>query len=290
MGKSIFEVHSFNKIKEVKQVLKHISNGSLNFWEKNIFVNERFLNLQIRAVFFDGGNINALAIGLYDVTALQKRKQSHDNLFRMYTLMVENTPLIMLTINNEGRITSLNTAAEKLWELKREKAINQNIIDLLFNGEKFDSNGNYTSILLETLETGIEYRSLKRDVCINKNEYIVLYDTCVLRDPAGKVLGVLGVLKDITEYDSKEMEVKRQEKYDILSQIAAGLADEMRNPLTTVKGFMQLLNDKMKKTRQKEYVELALDELKRIEQLVRNFLLFFAGCSKLKIGKYQPHH
>lgn len=273
-GKVLHDMHNFSIRGELKKTLEHLIKGEISFWEKTVYLNERFLNFQAKVITQEGIDRKGTVISIHDVTNLKKSKQSHDNLYRMYNLMADNIQLSMYTIDSRGLITSFNHATEKLWGIKKTDAINKPLIDIFFSGEKFEDNGEYKSPTIETLETGKEFHGLQKQLDINEKKYIVLFDTCILRDPTGNVLGVMAVEKDITEYTLGINEAYRLEKYEIITQLAAGLADEMRNPLTSVKGFMQLIQSRMRKNQQKEYMDLALDELKRIEQIVRNFLLF----------------
>ncbi|WP_053366614.1 ATP-binding protein [Bacillus sp. FJAT-27245] len=77
--------------------------------------------------------------------------------------------------------------------------------------------------------------------------------------------------KDITNR-KKETDrlLQKSEKLALLGQMAAGIAHEIRNPLTSIKGFIQLFkaeNDK------KEYYDIVLSELDRINSIVSEFLL-----------------
>jgi two-component system sporulation sensor kinase B len=81
----------------------------------------------------------------------------------------------------------------------------------------------------------------------------------------------------VIEY-SKELErfnneLQRSEKMDIISELAASVAHEVRNPLQVTRGFLQLLEEKSK-DKDKEYLKLALDELDRASEIITDFLTF----------------
>jgi signal transduction histidine kinase len=69
------------------------------------------------------------------------------------------------------------------------------------------------------------------------------------------------------------------------SQLAAGLAHEIRNPLTTIKGFIQLLQPDLQSTGKQELADVALDEINRANGLLSEFLSVlkpgFSGKRKL---------
>jgi two-component system sporulation sensor kinase A len=81
---------------------------------------------------------------------------------------------------------------------------------------------------------------------------------------------MLTVLRDITDRKQAEEMMIRSEKLSIIGQLAAGLAHEIRNPLTSLKGFTQLL-----KSRSKDdsfYFDTMLTELERINLIVNDFM------------------
>ncbi|SDM93019.1 ATP-binding protein [Bacillus sp. OK048] len=82
---------------------------------------------------------------------------------------------------------------------------------------------------------------------------------------------VLSIGKDVTERkEQTEQLLQKSEKLALLGQMAAGIAHEIRNPLTSIKGFIQLF--KVEK-HQDEYYDIVLSELDRINNIVGEFLV-----------------
>jgi two-component system sporulation sensor kinase B len=70
-------------------------------------------------------------------------------------------------------------------------------------------------------------------------------------------------------------EVKVLEKLKVVSDIAASISHEVRNPLTVTKGFLQLLQDKsITEAKKNFYIKLSLDELERAEVIISDYLTF----------------
>jgi PAS domain S-box-containing protein len=88
-----------------------------------------------------------------------------------------------------------------------------------------------------------------------------------------KVIEMVGYVTDITKLKVTEDLLRKSEKLAIVGQLAAGIAHEIRNPLTTIKGFIQLLSNGLVALQdQKQYVGLMLSELNRINEIVNEFL------------------
>lgn len=83
---------------------------------------------------------------------------------------------------------------------------------------------------------------------------------------------VLSVAQDITEKERFTREINRLERLNLVGQMAAGLGHEIRNPLTTVRGFLQLLAAREEYQEDEEYFELMLGELDRANGIITEFL------------------
>jgi signal transduction histidine kinase len=99
--------------------------------------------------------------------------------------------------------------------------------------------------------------------------------TCVLRTlsyPNGVPAGRLGLFRDITQQRQIEWRVRDADRISILASLAAGIAHEIRNPLTTAKGFLQLFSERQIGNPDRRYIDLTIRELDRIQQLVTDFM------------------
>ena len=83
---------------------------------------------------------------------------------------------------------------------------------------------------------------------------------------------IFKVLIDITERKNADRELARLERLNMVGEMAAGIAHEVRNPLTTVRGFLQLLDSKDKTKHHHEFFELMIQELDRANLIITDFL------------------
>ena len=79
------------------------------------------------------------------------------------------------------------------------------------------------------------------------------------------------ISEDITEYMTLQKEVVRMDKLNLIGKMAAGLAHEIRNPMTVVKGYLQYFKKKIPNILH-EQLDLVLGELARIEMIITDFL------------------
>lgn len=87
-------------------------------------------------------------------------------------------------------------------------------------------------------------------------------------------LGATIYIIEITNFQLKTIsELQKAEKMSAISQLSASIAHEIRNPMTTIKGFMQVLkHDKNLTEDQKLYINVSLHELERTQTIINNFL------------------
>lgn len=99
----------------------------------------------------------------------------------------------------------------------------------------------------------------------------------------GKPLGWVFVFRDVTPARRYEREVQEKERAVALGQMALGVVHEVKNPLTSVKGFAQLIaRPGIPEEKRSEYVRLIDSELNRVNRLL-NEMLVYGGTSRLEL-------
>ncbi|NKE04251.1 MULTISPECIES: sensor histidine kinase [Mesobacillus] len=86
----------------------------------------------------------------------------------------------------------------------------------------------------------------------------------------------------------------KADKIEAVSHLSASISHEIRNPLTTVKGFLQLLGEKdYPEDKKKEFIDIAVQELKRAEEVINDYLTFarpaFEKEEKIEVEKELNH-
>ncbi|ATW26700.1 ATP-binding protein [Candidatus Formimonas warabiya] len=179
----------------------------------------------------------------------------------------------VITTDINGTVTFINPVAVQITGYSIEEATGKpiNHIFRIFN-----------EISLEPAEIPVD-RVIKEGFIIGlanhtglitKNgETLSIADSAApIRSTNGEVIGVVMVFRDITESKRIEEQMARLDKLNLVGQMAAGIAHEIRNPMTTVWGFLQLLNSNNDFAQYQEYFELMLDELDRAGSIISGFL------------------
>jgi signal transduction histidine kinase len=150
-----------------------------------------------------------------------------------------------------------------------------------------DDNKNLGSSVFEMRAIGeyFERVIVYRDTCIGVelsirfNDAIRYYmlDVVPIYDNERTLIRVVGSLRDITEMKTTEELLRNTEKLVFAGQLAVSIAHEIKNPLTTVKGMLQLSNE----TNTPTHYSLIMSELERMNAIVSEFII---------LGKPQAVH
>lgn len=120
----------------------------------------------------------------------------------------------------------------------------------------------------------------------HKDGHYVPFETSIkmVRNDDGDIERIVGIARDITVRKQAEHYMVMSEKLTVLSQLAAGVAHEIRNPLTAIKGFIRLLTDKIPE--ETYYFGIIIDEIARVDLILSELLLL----SKSKRSEWEKNN
>ncbi|WP_307257509.1 PAS domain S-box protein [Oikeobacillus pervagus] len=180
-----------------------------------------------------------------------------------YRLLIENSEDTIGIITNTGFFIDINQAGKRLLGASRkEEIIGNSLLDYIVQ-EDHELLCQYLSNPTQPMEDPLEV-SIQRVDFLQKNVEVKLIPLYYKKRYTYQI-----IIRDITNKKEAEQMLQQAEKLSIVGQLAAGIAHEIRNPLTAIKGFAQLLNN----MGQKEYTDVILTELNRIEKIVSDLLV-----------------
>jgi PAS domain S-box-containing protein len=180
-----------------------------------------------------------------------------------------------------GTILTVNKAFERMFGWSKSEAEGQNI-EIIQRERKHEFKEYVKSVYagnsLSDWET-VRYHKLGHPLDISLT-------VGPIRDKMGIVIAVSSIMRDITDRKKTEDLLRTAEQLAMIGQLAAGVAHEIRNPLTSLNGFLQLINETLGKN---EYIYVMRDELKRIEFITNEFLSLAKPHVKLFEKKNMAH-
>ncbi len=190
------------------------------------------------------------------------------------TEVVANLPVGVIATGPDGRIAFLNEAAEAITGHTFEAARGTTPDRIL--PEDWDS----LKRLLDKGKTLLE-REMECSFSGGGSVPLSVSGTRIVNEE-GYLVGHLLILRDLREVRSLQEEIRRQEKLAALGGMAAGIAHEIRNPLSSIKGLATLFNDRFEEgSEEKEAAGVMLREVDRLNRVISE-LLEFARPSDLK--------
>ncbi|MBW2637801.1 MAG: PAS domain S-box protein [Deltaproteobacteria bacterium] len=181
--------------------------------------------------------------------------------------LVENLPMGILAIGIDGKITSFNQAAETLLKYSAEEAVGKEANAVLPDSLKG---------LVDELDSGEQILSRAVDCSRSDGKTVPLEVTAtILRGDEGDSLGDVLLFRDLTEIRKLRREVERSQRLASLGRLAAGIAHEIRNPLSSIKGFATYFQQRYKDVPEdQETAEIMVQEVDRLNRVIGELLEF----------------
>ncbi|MCW2278592.1 two-component system sensor histidine kinase NtrB [Heliophilum fasciatum] len=183
-----------------------------------------------------------------------------------YTVFRTSPQLMTIHQFPDGDFLDVNDSFTRFTGYTRAEVIGQSPKNKKFNGP-FTHIDNFLTLLLNRT---------------NPNGYMASYFTKDHQERVGLFSGVLVSLQgqacvvlqvqDITEQQQLLHDVKRNERLHLISHVAAGIGHEIRNPLTTVRGFLQLMHKKETDPTRTDQFALMIEELDHANNIITDFL------------------
>ena len=256
IGEQQIHVYSVRDITERKQLEKERKD---RFKTLERLVQERTCELFLANEKLKGEILERKEIG----KRLRKTSQKLANI-------LESITDVIFTLNHQWEFIFVNEEAEKYWQKGKEELIGQNIWELFP-----ELLSEYYPLLKKAMNrkeaSHFEIRDLHSDVPYDVHVY-----------PSHEGLSIY--YHDISERRMFEKEMARLDRLNLVGQMAAGIGHEIRNPMTTVRGFLQLLGDKEEFIQSKDYFELMIEELDRANSIITEFL----SLAKNKVVDLKP--
>lgn len=216
---------------------------------------------------------------------LKKRMIDYRQLERLYKHIVQNVISGLITIDEKERITSFNRMAEEITGHKFEEVYQEEIEGLFpgFSAWK-KSIGNAAGEVWSRLRfLRWETRFKKKDGA----DLILGFSLSPLKDSSDREIGSILIFQDLTRLREMEEQLKRSDRLAAVGKMAAGIAHEIRNPLASISGSIEILKDEVGNSGpNQQLMGIILREVGRLNSLIEDFLLFARPISP---GKEEIH-
>ncbi len=205
-------------------------------------------------------------------TAEKALKDSENLLSLIYNAASDIIFLMAVEDNGCYRYVSVNKAYIETTGLTGQDILGKRLEEILSSPDSKPMVKRFQQVIAD--KRPIQYESL----ITSFGQKVITHTTLSpVLDENDNCSHILGVARNITEWRRMEREMRRLDRLNLVGEMAASIAHEIRNPLTTVLGFLQLFKYRNKFPEDQEYFDLMREELKRANTIITDFLSLAKG-------------
>lgn len=234
------------------------------------------ISLTLSSIRDTKGNVIALSAICSDIS---KRKQAERELHLLHQQLRESelkyralfehaTDAVYLLELNDDRLPTrfleVNPVGCKRFGYSREELLMRPYAEIV------DQSSTLFKRFMKKMKEGKHSFTLQDEYVFETGRKMHLeYSVCVFNLSGKEVLLVIS--RDVTERLKIEEILRKSEKLTVVGQLATAIAHEVNNPLTAMKGFMQLLKSRENENNQR-YIDVVLSEIERVEVITNEFM------------------
>jgi two-component system sporulation sensor kinase A len=269
-GKSFAHLIVPEQMRKAYQAFKRAAAGERLEYETAIFHKSgQRLDVYVKnfPIIVDGQIVGVYGIAR-DITPINRKKIELRESEERYRLITENSLDLICRLSPDGIFLYASPACRTLLGYEPEEMVGRHAVDYLHP----DDVDELTRLYQSSFPFKEAYTVTSR--LRAKDGHYVWFETTgksILNPRTGELEEFITVSRDITERMKTRELLQHSEKLTLVGQLAAGIAHEIRNPLTALKGFLQLMQKNGQE--KKEYYSIMSSELARIELIVSELLV-----------------
>jgi two-component system sensor histidine kinase PilS (NtrC family) len=221
------------------------------------------VRLSLNAVAYLGTGLMANYLAARSrVASLQvvRQRREMEELRRLHENIVQSVPIGLITCDRHDNIIFANDAVAPLLGVGRAVLRGQRLGELL------------PALAGAPRRLGTFDIERAKDDGAKQTVWVTLAD---LRDTAGRAIGRVVSLRDVTTLRELEQAAKQADRQAAVGKLAAGIAHEIRNPLASMSGSIQLLQSELKlNPDQRRLMNIVVREMDRLNDLINDFLIY----------------
>jgi PAS domain S-box-containing protein len=235
---------------------------------------EHWLDTRLMPVLSPKGQVESILWVSRDITQRKEAEASREQLTQFVETLLESSPMAIIAVNLEGRVSAWNSAAERMFGWRRAEVLGQPL-PIVPAGKRDEFKAYLESVRRgETIKL-MEVRRQRKD----GEPMDLILSAAPLRDAKGNISGVVGMLMDITERKRLEAQLLRSQRLESVGRLASGIAHDLNNILAPMLLAPTLLREAVTGAAALRLVDTIEANAKRGADIIKQLLTFGRGMS-----------
>lgn len=180
-------------------------------------------------------------------------------------LIIENAADGVIAIDRQGDVITINPAAEQITGYTQQELVGKSYASLFTHSQ-------FYSPVLDTLAHGTEHLAQEISFPARDRTIEIRVTTSRIHNAWGELIGALVIFSDLTARKEKQRRQAQTERLATLGELMAGVAHEVRNPLTAIRGYVQIIRQQTTEPLHQEYLSVVLNEIDSINKVIQQLL------------------
>jgi PAS domain S-box-containing protein len=254
-----------NPIKQITSTVEKLATGDLS----------RTIHIDTHAEFDQLGNsFNRMVSNLRNFV------------YERNKYIIESMVGAVVTLDKSGAVTMLNAAAESMLRITAAdvtgKPIFTAVPDVADNQRLFN-------LIRSGLDDHKTYSSIELDMVTQQKKRLPIgLTSSLLKDKESRLMGLVLTFKDLSKQKLIQQQLHRSDRLAAIGTLSTALAHEIRNPLGSMRGLAQLLQeDILPEDPKRQYTKVIIKEIDRLNKIVEELLSFAqASSGGMEFGEF----
>lgn len=207
-----------------------------------------------------------LLTSFINITERKTAQQALADSQKLFEQIFNSIPLAIIINSFDGRVVEVNDAFLNRNKIKRHEVIGTNNV----HNRIWKESGRLPEYLRDIRRHGL-VKNMEAEYYTPSGKVRTVLLSGILINWQGEDCA-LTISNDITEIKQYETEISRLDNLNLMGQMAASIAHEVRNPLTSIRGFLQLFESHYSYRADRETIDLMIEEVDRINDIISTFL------------------
>lgn len=213
------------------------------------------------------GNITGAIESIRDISDRKRAENDLKASEEQYRRIVETANEGIWLNDRENQISFVNDKLANMLGHKADDIIGSSLLKFIDR-----DNQQLALMMMDRNRQGIRVEHDFKFRCQDGSSLWAVVSMTPIFDSGKEYLGSLAMINDVTEKKKLELQMARLDRLNLVGQIAACIGHEIRNPMTSVRGFLQILGGEEIYQQDKEHFDLMIEELDRANAIISEFL------------------